>query len=153
MYSFRVLCLKSFRHFLIFYIVHIFIIILSIFSLRHWQDLVTYASLWRHGGYQGVTKQAAVAMVWRCIIQIGSFKAIARAISNLTHWGRVTHICISKIIIIGSDIVYWTLRIKLQWNLNRKSYIFIQKNVFENVVCNMASISSRHQWINTSESA
>ena len=52
--------------------------------------------------------------------------------NDLTHWGRVTHICISKLTIIGSDndllpcwcqshylnqcwnIVNWTL----QWNLN-----------------------------------
>ena len=24
--------------------------------------------------------------------------------SQLTHWGRVTHICVSKIVIIGSDM-------------------------------------------------
>ena len=28
---------------------------------------------------------------------------ISLKITNLTHWGRVTHICVSKIIIIGSD--------------------------------------------------
>ena len=52
-----------------------------------------------------------------------------------THWGRVTHICVSKLIIIGSDndlspgrhqannqcwnIVNWTLG--KQWNLQRDS--------------------------------
>ena len=57
----------------------------------------------------------------------------------LTHWGRVTHICVSKLTIIGSDnglspgrrqaiilnqcwyIVNWVLRNKLQWNFNRNS--------------------------------
>ena len=29
---------------------------------------------------------------------------------------------------------------KLQWNLNRNSYIFIQENVFESVICEMAAI-------------
>ena len=76
----------------------------------------------------------------------------------LTHWGRVTHICVSKLTIIGSDnglspdrrqAIIWTndknmvdfnLRNKLQWNLKRNSCIFIQENAFENVVCEMASI-------------
>ena len=80
---------------------------------------------------------------------------------NITHWGRVTHICVGNLTIIGSDnglspgrrqaiiwsilnqcwiIVNWTLRNKLQWNFNRNSDIFIQENGFENVVCKMASI-------------
>ena len=68
---------------------------------------------------------------------------------RLTHWGRVTHICVGKLSIIGSDnglspgrrqaiiwkkcsnIVNWTLRNKVQWNLNPNSYIFIQENVSE----------------------
>ena len=84
----------------------------------------------------------------------------------LSHWGRVTHICVSKLTIIGSDndlspgrrsshylnqcwnIVNWTLRNKLQWNLSRNSNIFFQKNALENVVCVIASISSRPQWVN-----
>ena len=61
---------------------------------------------------------------------------------SLTHWGRVTHICVSKLTILGSDnglspshylnqcwnIVNWTLENKFQWNVNRNSYIFIQEN-------------------------
>ena len=34
---------------------------------------------------------------------------------------------------------------KLQWNLNRNSYIFIQENAFEDVAWKMASILSRPQ--------
>ena len=64
---------------------------------------MTHASLWRRNGYQGVTKQAAVTMASRRILQSGCFKAIFRAISALTHWDRVTHIGVSKIIIIASD--------------------------------------------------
>ena len=37
-------------------------------------------------------------------------------------------------------IVDWTLRNKVQGNLNRNSNNFIQENAFENVVCEMASI-------------
>ena len=55
--------------------------------------------------------------------------------------GRVMQICVSKLTIIGSDngwsvpshylnqrwnIVDWTLGNKLQWNINRNSYFFIQ---------------------------
>ena len=83
----------------------------------------------------------------------------------LTHWGRVTHICVSKLTIIGSDnglspdrrqaitwtnagLLFWTLRNKLQWNLNRNSKIFIQENAFECVVCETAAILSRPQCVN-----
>ena len=46
------------------------------------------------------------------------------------------------------NIVNWTLRNKLQWNFNRNSYIFIQENALENVVCEMASILPRPQCVN-----
>ena len=80
---------------------------------------------------------------------------------ELTHWGRVMHKCVSKLPIIGSDnglspgrrqaiiwtndgllwiIVNLTHGNKLQWNLNRNPYIFIQENAFENVVWKMAAI-------------
>ena len=43
------------------------------------------------------------------------------------------------------NIVNWTLRNKLQWDLNRNSYIFINENAFQNVVWKLAVISSRPQ--------
>ena len=70
-------------------------------------------------------------------------------VSTLTHWGRVTHICVSILTIIGADnglspvrhqaiictsagiVVNWNLRSKFQWNLERNAHIFIQENVFE----------------------
>ena len=76
---------------------------------------------------------------------------------SLTHWGRVTHICISNLTIIGSDNLNqcwvfgcWTLRNKLQWNFYRNSNIFIQENGLECVVCEMAAILSRPQCVNWS---
>ena len=42
-------------------------------------------------------------------------------------------------------IVNLTLRNKLQWNLNRNSYIFIHENVLENIFWKMAAILSRPQ--------
>ena len=47
------------------------------------------------------------------------------------------------------NIVNSNLRSKLQWNLKRNSCIFIQENVFENLVCEFASILSRPQCVNT----
>ena len=69
-------------------------------------------------------------------------------IRPLSHLGRVTHICVSKLSILGSShylnqcwhIVNLTLGNKLQWNLNRNWYVFFQENAFENVVWKMAAI-------------
>ena len=87
-------------------------------------------------------------------------------IHYLTHWGRVTHICVSKLTTIGSDnglspgwsqaiylnqcwnIVNSNLRNKLQWNFKGDLYSFIQVNAFENVVWKMAAIFSRPQCVN-----
>ena len=86
----------------------------------------------------------------------------------LTHWSRVTHICVSKLTNIGSDnglppsrrqaiistkcwyIVNWSLGNKFQWNLNQNQYIFIQENAFESVVCEMAAILSQPQCVKLS---
>ena len=80
---------------------------------------------------------------------------------KLIHWGRVTHICISRLAIIGSNnglmpdrhqaiiwiylnqcwnVVNWTLGNEFEWNLNWNIYIFIQEHAFENVFWKMASI-------------
>ena len=83
---------------------------------------------------------------------------------SLTHWGRETHICVSKLTIIASDnglspgrrqaIIWTNVGILLigplgtNFNeINRNSYIFIQANALENVVCEMASILSRLQCV------
>ena len=42
-------------------------------------------------------------------------------------------------------IVNWTLRNKLQWNLNRNTKLFTHKNASENDVCEMAAILSRER--------
>ena len=49
------------------------------------------------------------------------------------------------------DIVNWTLGNKLNWNLNRNVYVFIQENAFENVVWKMAAILSRPQCVKMKE--
>ena len=80
--------------------------------------------------------------------------------NTLTHWGRITHICVGKLTTNGSDtatshylnqcwdIVNWTHGNKLQWKLNRNLYISIQENAFVNVVWKMAAILSRPQCVN-----
>ena len=78
----------------------------------------------------------------------------------LTHFPLVTHVCVSKLIIIGSDngsspvrrqaiirticwnIVNWKRRNKFQWNQMRNSYIFSQEDACENVVWKLAAILS-----------
>ena len=89
-----------------------------------------------------------------------------KSLTQLTHWGRVTHICVSKLSILGSDnglspgrrqaiiwtnarvlLIYWTIRNKIQWHFNRNWYIFIQENAFENVLWKMATILSRPQCV------
>ena len=77
----------------------------------------------------------------------------------------MTHICVSKLTIIGPNsgfppgrrhavisandgIVYWNHRSKFKWNLEQNSYIIIQEKAFEqNVVCDMAVILSRLQCV------
>ena len=85
------------------------------------------------------------------------------AVEALTHWGQMTHICINKQTIIGSDnglspcqcqTIIWTNAGKLligpsgtnQWNLNQHAYISIQGIAFENVWKKMA-ISSWPQCV------
>ena len=82
----------------------------------------------------------------------------------LTHWGRVAHVSDSKLTTIGPDnglspgwnchylnqywnIVNSTIRNKIQWNLNRNSYVSIQGNAFGNVVCEMVAILSWPQCV------
>ena len=49
------------------------------------------------------------------------------------------------------DIVNWTPRNKLQWNVNQNSYIFIQENTFKNVVWKIAAILSQPQCVNMAQ--
>ena len=83
-------------------------------------------------------------------------------LSFLTHWGRVMHICIGKLTIIGlynglapgwHQAIIWTNagilfigHLGTNWNFNRNSYIFILENRFENV-WKMAAILSRSQCV------
>ena len=86
----------------------------------------------------------------------------AVVVSCLTHWGRVTQICVSKLTIIGSNnglspsrrqAIIWTnagvlLIGPLSTNFSDILIgIHIQENTLENVVCEMASILSQPQCV------
>ena len=82
----------------------------------------------------------------------------------LTHWGRVKHICVSRLTITGSDnglspgrrqAIMWTNAgiLLIGPNLigqkfHRNSSIFIHKNTIESVVCETVAILSRPQCVN-----
>ena len=86
------------------------------------------------------------------------------------HWGRVTHICVRKLIIICSEnvvwsatshhlnqwwnIINWILGNKLQWNPCRNLFISTQLtlNVFENTFWKMVAILSQPQYVKTRSS-
>ena len=94
----------------------------------------------------------------------GEFPAqTASNAENVSIWWR-HHVCVSD---LGQHYFrYWlfpysgnyldqcwsvvdtNLRNKFKWNIKRNSYTSIEENTFENVVCEMATILSRSQWVN-----
>ena len=44
-----------------------------------------------------------VSVIWKSLIGVPDWKISWVCVYGLTHWGRVTHICVSQLIIIGSD--------------------------------------------------
>ena len=79
----------------------------------------------------------------------------------LTHWGRVTHICVGKLTSIASDkglshgrrqAIIWNIAgimlIGTLGTFNRNSNIFIEENTFENVVGEISAILSQPQCAN-----
>ena len=84
---------------------------------------------------------------------------ITRNRNTLIHWGRVTHICVSKLTIIGSDnglspgrrqAIIWTnagILLIGPIGTNFSEILIIQENAFESVVCETAAILSRPQCV------
>ena len=85
-------------------------------------------------------------------------------LQHITHWGGVTHKCVGKLTIIGSDnglsperrqAIIWTNAVILLVQplgtifseILIRIQIFSLKNALENVVCEMASILSRPQCV------
>ena len=89
---------------------------------------------------------------------------------TFTHWGRATHICVSKLTITGSDnglspgrrqAINWTndgillirtLGTNSSEILSEIHAFSFQENASENVVCEMASILSRPQCVKVPDS-
>ena len=85
---------------------------------------------------------------------------------SITHWGRVMHICTSKLTIIGSDnglfpercqaiictkagiLLIGPLGTNFNEILSEICNIFIQENAFECVICKMVAILSQPQCFN-----
>ena len=84
---------------------------------------------------------------------------------NLTHWSRVTHICVGKVTNIGSDnglspgwrqaifgtnagiLLIGPLGTNFSEKFNRNSNICIHENATESVVCDKVAILSRPQGV------
>ena len=97
---------------------------------------------------------------------IHKMAAICSDLIVLTHWGRVTHIYVSNLTIIGSDnelaptwqqSIIWTnagilfigsLGTNFSKIFNRNYNISIQETTFESVVCEMAAILFRPHCVN-----
>ena len=101
---------------------------------KHWLSLLSR----KQGRFSGENHKNNIGMSSPGL----RVKEVLYVYSQLTHWGRVTHISISKLTSISSNngltptsylnqwwnVVNWN---KLQWNLKQNSYIFIQENAFE----------------------
>ena len=73
-------------------------------SMSRWLDNclspVRYRAIaWSNGDLLSVWPLGTRKCVWKCCLPNGHFVHV----SLLTHWGRVTHICVSELTIIGSD--------------------------------------------------
>ena len=84
---------------------------------------------------------------------------------SLTHWGRVTHICVSKLVHLWFrlwivaysapshylnqwwQIIILTLGTIIKLLIIQNSNVFIKENTFENIFCEMASILSWPQYV------
>ena len=123
--------------------------------LDHWTVRVvmfqvsrSWCQLYRQMWYQVVVITVATKLASRQLL----------VFSELTHWGRMMHICVGNLTVIDSGrrqaiirindgILYWTLKNKVQWNFNRNSNSFIQENAFESIVCEVAAVLSRPQCV------
>ena len=108
-------------------------------------------------------------ITWWCknqgLISVSDKPSYLRYNDILTHWGRVTHMCVDKLTIICSNnglspgrrqaIIQTNAGILLigPWGtnfseiFNRNLYIFIQENAFQTVVCEMLAILSQPQCV------
>ena len=90
--------------------------------------------------------------------------------TQLTHGGRMTHLCVSKLTIIGSDkslspgrrqaiiwtnvgmLLIWTLGTNFSEILSKVHTFIFQENAFKTIVYEMAAILSRPQCVKSDAS-
>ena len=142
----------------------------AILSRGRWvNSAVISANLWPPGENQVALSLIVIQVTWGGGHLGGLFVFILHqvAISILTHWGRVMHICVSKLTIIGSDnglspgrrqaIIWTNAGILLIWALETTfseivieiQTFFIEEKAFEKVVCEKAAILSLPQRVKT----
>ena len=98
-------------------------------------------------------------------MEFSNYHHVSPLLAILTHWGRVTHICVVDLTIIGSDnglspgrrqAIIWTnagilligpLGTNFSEIVIEIQTFLLKKNTFENVVCEMLFISSRPQCV------
>ena len=128
----------------------------STFPEHHQQKvkLLVYCSSWESVDYTPIINQIVIRSPWMKTARYSSHMDSVFFPLCLTHLGRVTHICVNNVTVIGSDNglnqcwnnISSNTRSRLQWNLNRNSYIVILENAFE-IVYKIASISFRPQYV------
>ena len=70
---------------------------------------------------------------------------ICEIVEMLCVW-NVSYCILLEIKLLLTSYYYWTVANNLQWNFNHNSYIFIQENVFENVIWKMVAGLSIDNW-------
>ena len=128
------------------------------------------ASSWRYNvlrctsvaGSQSAS-ELTTSVPWQLLVHLYDCCWVA-ARTALTHLGRRTHICVSKMALIGSDnglppgrrqAIIWTNAgiysihtVGTNSSEIASSYIFVQENAPENIICEMGDIVSRPHCVN-----
>ena len=103
---------------------------------------------WMRGQAENQAGTSYISTKWLCgmlcfsIVSIGTYMAQNSRILIVISWTAPSHYLNQC-----WNIVNWAPRNKLQWTLNRNSYIFIQEHAFENVVRKTTAILSPPQCV------
>ena len=108
--------------------------------------------------YLALTTKTCYGYLWihHCVSwSLGTVNSVCLVITiTLTHWGRVTHICVSKLTSIGSDnglapgwcqAIIWNNAGILLIGTLATNFSEIWENALENFICKMAAILSQPQ--------
>ena len=110
------------------------------------QDIALFVN---ENAFENVCKLMSISFKPQCVNSLRPLDPYRHWQSN-HHWFRqwiVTRSVSSHYLNQCWNIVNWTLRNKRHRNFNWKSYIFIEANTFENVVCKIVAILSWPQCV------